>query len=418
MQNNYINYLDFWLLFSKFGPLCMCLNLLLIEKSFVQFGTYLCNNIFLLLQIKNEESYLNDRRLTNDKLHNGVNYIENREFRSKDVYLYYHFITRLYLDHFIKLINDVTEENCPDIIFLNSCLWDLARWGGDGARNYRQNLLRTMMLLKSKLPPKVRVIWKTALPVSVQANGALFTSDIKHIVPVLPWFIQQANLFASKCASFFNFDTLDLHFYMRLQGHLRVKDGIHWHPIAVRYMTNIFLTHVCLCLGQTLPGNFMPSQKFLIETSKQLNKPEIIQKRVEKKAGFFKNLFAIKANIIKKTDKFQSVIKNVIVKASKKVSKARNLKKNIKKVAKQYFKKRGQYDLNEARNACDYPLTSANTQQYVSNFVNQFNDQQNYNRNNYNYPSYYQNQSHYKYTRNNYYDDYYEGRQVYNQYKY
>lgn len=286
-------------------------NMRAVYKDFLWLLTHETLAADVSFKIKNEESFLNDKKLSNDFLHNGRNYKEMREFRNGKIHLYFHFITRLYLDHFIELINGINGENAPDVIFLNSCLWDLARWGPDGPKAFRVNLLKTLKLLKSKLPARTRVVWKTSLPVSISASGAIFIDEIKNIVPMLPWHLLEANNYAATCAKFFNFDTIDVHHYLRLQGHFRVKDGVHWSPLTIRYITNIFLTHLALSWHATLPGIYQPSVKFLTESNRILLNEDKLTARVNSKKSFFKKLFEKTENVKRS---LKSGIKNKFLK--------------------------------------------------------------------------------------------------------
>lgn len=187
-----------------------------------------------VFRTKNEEFYLKDARLSNGALHNGVNYKETREYKS-DCYIFFHFLTRLYLDDFVKMIEETVDSEHPDILLINSTLWDLTRWGStaDCIQQFKMNLVKTLKCLRLKFPG-TRIIWKSALPVSPTATGAIFVDEVRSVVPMLPWHIIEANSYAATSATFFNVDLLDVHHHLRLTGYLRVKDGIHWDSLAVR----------------------------------------------------------------------------------------------------------------------------------------------------------------------------------------
>lgn len=352
------------------------------------------------MQVKNELHYLNDKRISNDTLHNGRDYRETREFKIEKTYIFFHFITRLYIKHFVALINNTKPENFPDILFINSCLWDLTRWGPDGPKDFRTNILKTMKFLKAKLPPKTRVIWKTALPVSLNADGAIFVDEIKFIVPMLPWHILEANIYAGTCANFFNFDTLDFHHHMRLQGHLRVKDGIHWQPIALRYLTNLFLTHLCLVFGHTMPGNFKPSDRYLLETTRIIATEKVLENRINKKQGVFQKLFK-KADDVKKTNGCMQGITNKVLTMSKNILKRKakkNLKnklRNVNSLNPNYFESNLNVIQNHTGHNCWNPFNN-----YASQNYNLTEAHRKYNNN------YTNSEGNYTYQEQNYYSQY------------
>ena len=51
------------------------------------------------------------------------------------------------------------------------------------------------------------------------------------------------------------YNVVDLHYYMMHQVHKRKHDGVHWTQDAVRFQTNLILTHFCLSRDLELPGN-------------------------------------------------------------------------------------------------------------------------------------------------------------------
>ena len=53
----------------------------------------------------------------------------------------------------------------PDVIIVNSCLWDLTRYGPrGGVESYKDSLKRLLDEMKANMPPETLFIWNTTLP--------------------------------------------------------------------------------------------------------------------------------------------------------------------------------------------------------------------------------------------------------------
>uniref|UniRef100_A0A1B6DLP4 Uncharacterized protein n=2 Tax=Clastoptera arizonana TaxID=38151 RepID=A0A1B6DLP4_9HEMI len=147
-----------------------------------------------------------------------------------------------------------SRKNPPTVVFMNSCLWDLTRWGADGATSYKENMTKLMCLFKDCLPATTIVIWSTALPVASRITGGLLIKQIEFLKYTLRFDVMEANLFARTLVTSHGYDVIDFHYYLRYQLHRRAADGVHYQPIPVRYMTNLMLTHLALSWGRDLPG--------------------------------------------------------------------------------------------------------------------------------------------------------------------
>ena len=58
---------------------------------------------------------------------NGKNYTEVRIFQRPNFMLCFYFITRCYSSYFETVLADLCQPPYPDIIIMNSCLWDITR---------------------------------------------------------------------------------------------------------------------------------------------------------------------------------------------------------------------------------------------------------------------------------------------------
>lgn len=189
-------------------------------------------------------------------LHRGRDYYEIREYKNRSIQVNFHFLTKCYtpqICHMFKKFKEVKEF--PDIIIMNSCLWDISRWGPNGVAEYKDNLVKLMKLLKSCLPPETLFIWTTVPPVSNNVRGGLLVQQVQFLQHSLRFDVMEGNMFARDTVASHGFDVLDIHYYLRMQIHWRAPDGIHWSRESVRHVTNLILSHICLALSLKFPGN-------------------------------------------------------------------------------------------------------------------------------------------------------------------
>ncbi|XP_046658443.1 PC-esterase domain-containing protein 1A-like [Homalodisca vitripennis] len=211
------------------------------------------------LKSRLEESYLGDKLIQGSKLHRGRNFQEVRRYidANNKTTLDFMFISRCYNSHIEELFCSIGDgtRSAPNVIVINSCLWDINRWGPNGVPEYKDNMVRLMRLMSRNLPKDCLVIWTTALPIAPHVQGGLIIKQIEFMEPLLRFEVMEANTFARELVVSHGFDVLDNHYHTRMQMHRRAKDGIHYLPIPVRLMTNLLLTHIALSWGIELPGN-------------------------------------------------------------------------------------------------------------------------------------------------------------------
>ncbi|CAH1397412.1 unnamed protein product [Nezara viridula] len=206
---------------------------------------------------KLENSFLGDRLIARSELTRGRDFTEHRIFEDGKTTFEFLFVTRCYCDNILKMINDIKigAKHCPDVILMNSCLWDVSRWGPNGVSEYKSNMDKLMKLLTSSLPKHVLFIWATALPIAAVTYGGLIIKQIEFIQAMLRIHVIEANSFTASLVASYGYDVLDFHHYMRYQIMRRSADGIHFLPAAMRYLTNLLLTHIALSWDVKLPGN-------------------------------------------------------------------------------------------------------------------------------------------------------------------
>ncbi|PNF18700.1 hypothetical protein B7P43_G05025 [Cryptotermes secundus] len=231
-----------------------------------------------VLKRKLEKSYLEDTLVKCSALHKGRDFEEVRRYERGNVCVEYSFITRCWNSSIERMMSAIKqkEKPAPDVIVMNSCLWDITRWGPNGVTAYRDNMVKLMKLFQSSLPTETLVIWTTAPPVSTSCFGALLVKQVEFLQHTLRFEVMEANMFARQIVVSHGFDVLDIHHHLRMQIHRRATDGIHWLPMPVRHMTNLLLTHIALSWNVPLPGNFHSRILESIQNHETGDKAEIV----------------------------------------------------------------------------------------------------------------------------------------------
>ncbi|GLH08573.1 Uncharacterized protein GBIM_13765 [Gryllus bimaculatus] len=176
--------------------------------------------------------------------------------KKKNVHIKYHFLTKCFTEGVRELfLSFKNKKSYPDIIIMNSCLWDICRWGPNGVLNYKDNMVKLMKLVKSCLPDETLFIWTCVPPISNHCSGGLLVKQVQFLEHSLRFDVMEGNMFAREVVVSHGFDVLDIHYYLRMQLHWRARDGVHWLPHAVRHVTNLILTHICVAFNIKLPGN-------------------------------------------------------------------------------------------------------------------------------------------------------------------
>lgn len=195
------------------------------------------------LRAKGEQSFRNDKLLYSTDKTNGTSYREVREYRYKNTVFRFYFITRCWNEYMESVLRDHFSNNVrPDVIIMNSALWDMHHYGEEGKFVYEQNM-RKLFIEIQRLPSRPLLLWNSALPLAEVCKGGFLRKGFK----TLPWHdIERANLIAQSMA--YNFDCI----YVDLRKSLfrsriftQADDGIHWSNKAHRNITNSILTAIC-----------------------------------------------------------------------------------------------------------------------------------------------------------------------------
>lgn len=187
-------------------------------------------------------------------LHNGINYREVRQYKQANTSIMFYFITRCY-DEYMQSILDEFKLDPPHVIIMNSCLWDLHRYGETANAAFIQNISELLDAIDLAVPYEDRLfMWTATLPVRETVKAGFLPPGVDHTLPAED--IRKANLYVRDQLNSYGerFIFLDLHktFYMRLN--LRVKDGVHWNYFAHRKITCFILTEICKHWNVEIPS--------------------------------------------------------------------------------------------------------------------------------------------------------------------
>lgn len=63
-----------------------------------------------------------------NQMHNGTGYREVRQFQSAHHLVLFYFVTRIYSRYMQSVLEDFRRGLKPDVVIINSCVWDISRW--------------------------------------------------------------------------------------------------------------------------------------------------------------------------------------------------------------------------------------------------------------------------------------------------
>ncbi|KAJ8317704.1 hypothetical protein KUTeg_005608 [Tegillarca granosa] len=220
------------------------------------------------LRLKGEETMLNDKLTFKSQVINGPGYREEREYMTDHYFLKFIFLTRCYNAYLESILKDFADaEFKPDVIIINSCLWDLTSYGGKGRNNasaiieYKENLDKMFKRFKETLP-ECLCIWNTNPPIAQDCKGGVFVPGTEDLKSIMGLHLLEANVYAQKLASSHGFEVIDLYYYLMNHIHRRAEDGIHWDMTAHRRITNLILTHISEAWEIDLPKHLENARKY------------------------------------------------------------------------------------------------------------------------------------------------------------
>ncbi|KAI4895758.1 hypothetical protein NFI96_024052 [Prochilodus magdalenae] len=159
-----------------------------------------------------------------------------------------------------SILADFKHEPKPDVVIVNSCLWDVSRYKRMWVSEYKENLHKFFAQLKAILPEESLVIWKMTMPLGKKIIGGFLIPEIEYLGPMLRFDIIKANFYGAMLASAYGLDVLDLHFIFRFSLHHRMQDGVHWNALVHRQITCLLLAHTAQAWGVELSSQTVPDQ--------------------------------------------------------------------------------------------------------------------------------------------------------------
>ncbi|XP_014354235.1 PC-esterase domain-containing protein 1A-like [Latimeria chalumnae] len=185
---------------------------------------------------------------------NGTGYREVRQYRTDHHLVRFYFLTRVYSKYVESVLLDFQAGPQPDVLIINSCIWDISRYGREPMEDYKNNLEKLFTRLDEILLPECLVIWNMAMPLGKKISGGFLIPELQHLDQTLRFDVIAANFYSATMADSYKFDVLDLHYHFRFELQNRVKDGIHWNPIAHRQISNLLLSHIAEAWSVEVPS--------------------------------------------------------------------------------------------------------------------------------------------------------------------
>lgn len=210
------------------------------------------------LKAKGELSFEQDQLVAGGQLgelHNGTQYREVRQFCSGSGHhlVRFYFLTRVYSEYLEDVLEELTYGPAPDLVIINSCLWDLSRYGRFSMETYRENLERVFMRMDQVLPDSCLLVWNMAMPLGERVTGGFLLPELQPLAASLRRDVVEGNFYSATLAGDHFFDVLDLHFHFRHAVRHRHRDGVHWDQHAHRHLSHLLLAHVADAWGVELP---------------------------------------------------------------------------------------------------------------------------------------------------------------------
>ncbi|XP_076829745.1 PC-esterase domain-containing protein 1A isoform X2 [Brachyhypopomus gauderio] len=184
---------------------------------------------------------------------NGTEYREVRQYRTDHHLVRFYFITRVFSLYMESILADFRQDLKPDVVIVNSCVWDVSRYNRDWITDYKENLNKFFWQMKAILPEESLLVWNMTMPLGNKIVGGFLVPEIMDIGPMLRYDVIEANFYGARLADAYGLDVLDLHYMFRFSLHHRMKDGIHWNGVAHRQITCLLLAHVAQAWGVQLP---------------------------------------------------------------------------------------------------------------------------------------------------------------------
>ncbi|KAE8628730.1 hypothetical protein XENTR_v10000194 [Xenopus tropicalis] len=221
--------------------------------KFLQDGNFLTEH---QLKCKGEKTFLKDTLIEGgvlEEMHNRVTYREVRQYRTNHHLVRFYFLTRAYSDYMESILSDFKADQKPDVLIINSCIWDVNRYNDIQLKEYKSNLQTLFRRLHEVLTPESLIIWNMTMPA-----GFRDTEMPEYVRYNIRWDVIDGNFYGATFANLYDLDVVDMHYHFRLELPHRCKDAVHWNQIAHRKSTQILLTHIAKAWGVEVPREKEP----------------------------------------------------------------------------------------------------------------------------------------------------------------
>ncbi|XP_007539648.2 PC-esterase domain-containing protein 1A [Erinaceus europaeus] len=244
------------------------------------------------LKAKGELSFEQDQLVAGGQLgelHNGIHYREVRQFCSASGHhlVRFYFLTQVYSEYLEVILEELAYGPTPDLVIINSCLWDLSRYGQCSMECYRKNLEQVFVRMNQVLPESCLLVWNMAMPLGKRITGGFLLPELQPLAGSLRRDVIEGNFYSAKLAGDHCFDVLDLHFHFRHAVRHRHHDGVHWDQHAHRHLSHLLLIHVADAWGVELPKHCYPSD---LRTASWPESQHLFQRRRRQPPAFGEKL--------------------------------------------------------------------------------------------------------------------------------
>mmetsp|Transcript_34211 Transcript_34211/g.43169 ORF Transcript_34211/g.43169 Transcript_34211/m.43169 type:complete len:439 (+) Transcript_34211:1-1317(+) len=196
---------------------------------------------------KGEPIFRGDKLVKVSNVGNSTQYEEIREYPKRDnpaenLKIQYHFVTRCWSKKMIAKLQNSFNDFRPDVIIMNSCLWDTTRYfdnEDDSIADYIKNLSQLAEFLNVNF--NGIFLWYSCFPVSPKVNAALFgpmakERQLKQIAQ-LSTLVPVSNKLSTVIMKSRNFEVIDFWKLAIQDFEQRLGDGCHWSPSLHREAT-------------------------------------------------------------------------------------------------------------------------------------------------------------------------------------
>ncbi|CAI5439358.1 unnamed protein product [Caenorhabditis angaria] len=214
------------------------------------------------LKFPNETHFEGDHQIDILPLEMNRVFRQAREFQSNHHLIQFFFTSRAMRKEHEKILLLMVEKNeIPDIIIMNSAIWDISRYHVESEQNtrtlenetktideYLQRLTMFLRRVRTILKPGSKFIW-ILFPVvteSQKERGFINSNWLSYYHIRIR--LMEANMRAAKIVKEAGFDVLDLSFHFRSSAfeNFRALDGVHWDNVATRFMNQLLIGHLIM----------------------------------------------------------------------------------------------------------------------------------------------------------------------------